>query len=62
MALYGIYGRHEIETCPLNNVDSAKIVLQAVNIDLSKVLPQIQDKQGNRTILFWTRTHVSLDS
>ena len=40
MALYGIYGRHEIETCPLNNVDSAKIVIQSVDTDLSNVLPK----------------------
>ena len=24
MALYGIYGRHEIETCPINNLENAK--------------------------------------
>jgi len=40
MALYGIYGRHEIATCPLNNIDSARIVIQAVDTDLSKVLPK----------------------
>ena len=40
MALYGIYGKHEIVTCHLNNVDSAKIVIQAVSTDLSKVLPK----------------------
>ncbi len=40
MTLYGIYGRHEIATCPLNNVDSTKIVIQAVDTDLSKVLPK----------------------
>ena len=40
MELYGIYGRHEIATCPLNNVNSAKIVIQAVGTDLSKVLPK----------------------
>jgi len=27
MALYGIYGRHEIKDCPLNNAESRKFVL-----------------------------------
>ncbi|MFQ5572705.1 MAG: hypothetical protein ACE5EJ_00485, partial [Nitrosopumilaceae archaeon] len=28
MALYGIYGRHEIKDCPLNSAESRKIVLK----------------------------------
>lgn len=27
MALYGIYGSHTTESCPLNNIESRKIVL-----------------------------------
>jgi len=27
MALYGIYGRHEIKDCPLNSAESRKVVL-----------------------------------
>ena len=27
MALYGIYGKHEIKDCPLNSAESRKIVL-----------------------------------
>ncbi len=30
MALYGVYGRHEIKDCPLNNAESRKVVL-AIN-------------------------------
>ena len=28
MALYGIYGRHEIDTCPWNHKENAKRVIQ----------------------------------
>jgi|SaaInlStandDraft_5_1057022.scaffolds.fasta_scaffold165123_1 hypothetical protein len=31
MALYGIYGRHEIKDCPLNSSESRKIVLDIEN-------------------------------
>ena len=33
MALYGIYGRHEIKDCPLNNSESRKVVLNNINED-----------------------------
>jgi len=39
MALYGIYGRHEIDQCPWNNKETAKEVLKVANSDLSAVLP-----------------------
>ncbi|MFQ5920894.1 MAG: hypothetical protein ACE5JV_02635 [Nitrososphaerales archaeon] len=29
MALYGIYGSHTVESCPLNNAGSRKVVLSA---------------------------------
>ena len=31
MALYGIYGKHEIKDCPLNNSESRKLVLDLEN-------------------------------
>ena len=40
MALYGIYGRHEIATCPWNNVENAKRVIEIQSSDLSQVLPK----------------------
>ena len=40
MALYGIYGRHEIATCPWNNKENAKRVIQIANSDLSQMLPK----------------------
>ena len=40
MALYGIYGRHEIDTCPWNNVENAKRVIQIANSDFSQMLPK----------------------
>ena len=40
MALYGIYGRHEIATCPINNIENARGVIQLVNSDLSQILPK----------------------
>jgi len=29
MALYGIWGSHTVESCPLNNAESRKVVLSA---------------------------------
>ena len=40
MALYGIYGRHEIKDCPLNNAGSRKIVAEFAKTDMSSVLPK----------------------
>lgn len=40
MALYGIYGRHEIETCPWNHKDNAKRVIDIATSDLSEMLPK----------------------
>lgn len=36
MALYGIYGSHTTESCPLNNIESRKIVLNMVG-DLDNI-------------------------
>ncbi len=35
MALFGIYGRHEINMCPWNNVETAKRAIEIENSDLS---------------------------
>ncbi len=40
MALYGIYGRHEIKDCPLNNAESRKFVAEVAKRDMSSVLPK----------------------
>ncbi len=40
MALYGIYGRHEIEQCPWNNKEMAKQVVEIANSDLASILPK----------------------
>ena len=40
MALYGIYGRHEISDCPWNNEQTGKRVIQASKADLGKILPK----------------------
>jgi len=39
MALYGIYGRHEIDQCPWNNKERAKEVIEIANSDLASMLP-----------------------
>ncbi len=39
MALYGIYGRHEIRDCPLNNAETRKMVADVAKRDMSAVLP-----------------------
>ncbi len=40
MALYGIYGRHEIRDCPLNNSETRKMVAEMAKKDMSSVLPK----------------------
>ena len=40
MALYGIYGRHEIATCPWNNEQNGKRVLKIAETDMSEILPK----------------------
>lgn len=40
MALYGIYGRHEIADCPLNSKENANRVQEAAKADLSMILPK----------------------
>ena len=40
MALYGIYGRHEIDQCPWNNKERAKEVLKIASSDLASILPK----------------------
>ncbi len=40
MALYGIYGRHEIDQCPWNNKERAKEVLEIASSDLASMLPK----------------------
>ena len=38
MALYGIYGSHEVNDCPLNNIDVAKAVIDIESKDASPLL------------------------
>lgn len=38
--LYGVYGRHEIAGCPLNNIDSAKGLVKAAEGALESLLPK----------------------
>jgi len=40
MALYGIYGRHEISECPINKKENAIYINKMLNTDLSQVLPK----------------------
>ena len=37
MSLFGISGSHTTEACPLNNSNSAKLVLDAENINLDEI-------------------------
>jgi hypothetical protein len=37
MVLYGIYGSHTTESCPLNNIQSRKIVLEMAAKDLENI-------------------------
>ncbi|MFG0257639.1 MAG: hypothetical protein ACF8GE_07035 [Phycisphaerales bacterium JB043] len=38
MPLYGMYGHHTIDACPLHNKDAAKIVVSIAEDDLSSLL------------------------
>jgi len=38
MALFGVYGRHEVAACPLNNIETAKGVIATASADLSSIL------------------------
>ncbi len=40
MALYGIFGRHEIRDCPLNNLEFGKRVVETVSHDMSSIQPK----------------------
>ncbi len=42
MALYGMYGRHEIKDCPLNNAESRKVIAEGLKMDMSSVLPKFK--------------------
>ncbi len=46
MALYGIYGRHEIKDCPLNNSENRKMVAEISKRDMSSVLPKYKINKG----------------
>ena len=45
MALYGIYGRHEIRDCPLNNAETRKMVAEIAKTDMSSILPKYKIKK-----------------
>jgi len=38
--LYGIFGRHEISGCPLNNLEFGKRVVETASRDMSSILPK----------------------
>ena len=38
MALFGVYGRHEVAACPLNNKETAQGVIKTASADLSSIL------------------------
>ncbi len=40
MALYGIYGRHEISDCPINKKENAIYTNKMLNTDMSPILPK----------------------
>jgi len=40
MALFAIYGRHEIDQCPWNNKERAKEVVESANVDFASFLPK----------------------
>ncbi len=40
MALYGIYGRHEIDACPINNSKNRKMMTDIGHRDMKEVAPK----------------------
>jgi hypothetical protein len=37
MALYGIYGRHEIDACPINHSENRKMMIEIGKRDMKKI-------------------------
>jgi len=52
MALYGMYGRHEISECPINKKENAIYTNKMLNTDLSPILPKYKRKEYV-SILSW---------
>jgi len=48
MALYGIYGSHTVEACPVNDRGTAKTLVEFAEADLAPLLKEykIQDVLG----------------
>jgi len=44
MALYGVYGSHTVEACPVNKRDNAKKLVSFVESDLKPLLSKYQIK------------------
>ena len=59
MALYGIYGSHSPESCPLNNVETRRLVIKMAG-QLGNVLAKHKTKML-RAIPFRIRTYFSMD-
>ncbi len=38
MALYGVYGSHTVEACPVNNLENAKRLISFAESDLTPIL------------------------
>jgi hypothetical protein len=45
MALYGVYGSHTTEACPLNNKEIAEVLVKNSEADLTPVLAKYQIKK-----------------
>jgi tetrahydromethanopterin S-methyltransferase subunit H len=45
MSLYGVYGRHTPETCPVNNRKIAEALVNFANIDLASVVGKYKINQ-----------------
>jgi hypothetical protein len=58
MALYGIYGSHSPESCPLNNVETRRLVIKMAG-QLGNVLAK--HKKDAAAIPFRIRTYFSMD-
>ncbi len=42
MSLYGVYGRHSVEACPVNDLENAKKLVSFAESDLTPLLKKYQ--------------------
>ena len=61
MALYGIYGRHEIDACPINNSKNRQMMVKIGKRDMKQVCSDFKINKIGKIPLS-TGAHIFVDS